>query len=446
MAKEQTLRQKATSSFRYAVGMFGTSIPINMFKTYALAFYVDMLGLAAKKYSKVIFIYTFVDALDNPVYGFLSDRTRTPWGRRRPWLVIGTPLLILFFVLFYSVPASVSGPAALGNDTPLFVYMLLTYILTGTLDSLINANYGALFPELFPVDIVRAKTNAMRQAFQLVAMVISIGLTPLITKQIGYRNTAFIYGALALTVILYCTFGCHENLALVHSEKPQFVASIKALFTNPKFWIFGLANAFYSAAGSIIMQVFPLFVKYALRLDSGKTTILMGCVFGSTILSIAGWSALAKKRKMTSLWKTAMAMFGFSFIPMYFVGGLGGAVAVSALLGICYGGVLATNDVIAAKIMDEDTAKYGLRREGIYSSAMGFMNRLNGLFVSLAVYSASHFFGYISGNEPGPNPAGASRFLMVICSIIALAVGSAFAMFVRFREHQQAGEEKVQAL
>ena len=74
------------------------------------------------------------------------------------------------------------------------------------------------------------------------------------------------------------------------------------------------------------------------------------------------------------------------------------------------------------------------------------MNRLNGLFVSLAVYSASHFFGYISGNEPGPNPAGASRFLMVICSIIALAVGSAFAMFVRFREHQQAGEEKVQAL
>jgi len=446
MPGEKTLRQKATSSFRYAIGMFGTSIPINMFKTYALAFYVDMLGLAAKKFSKVIFIYTFVDALDNPVYGFFSDRTRTKWGRRRPWLVIGTPLLILFFVLFYSVPASVSSPAATGNDTPLFIYMLLTYILTGTLDSLINANYGALFPELFPVDTIRAKTNAMRQAFQLVAMVISIGLTPIITKQIGYRNTALIYGALAMAVILYCTFGCHENLSLVHSEKPQFVASIKALFINPKFWIFGLANAFYSAAGSIIMQVFPLFVKYALKLDSANTTVLMGCVFGSTIISIAGWSALAKKMKMTSIWKTAMVMFGFSFVPMYFVTGLPGAIAVSALLGICYGGVLATNDVIAAKIMDEDTAKYGLRREGIYSSAMGFMNRLNGLFVSLAIYTASHFYGYISGNEPGPNPAGASRFLMVICPIIALVIGSAFAMFVHFKENKPAAEETAQVL
>lgn len=438
MVQESSLNLKATSSFRYAIGMFGTSIPINMFKTYALTYYVDMLGLDIKKYSFVILLYAFVDAIDNPIYGFLSDRTRSKWGRRRPWMVIGTPLLILFFLLFYNVPANISD-----NGGYLYIYLLLTYILTGTLDSLINANYGALFPELFPVDKIRAKTNAMRQAFQLVAMVISIGLTPMITEKIGYSLTSFIYGTLALVVILYCSLGCHEHLELIDSEKPHLWSSLKALYTNPKFWIFGFANAFFAAAGSIIMQVFPFFVKYTLKLDSGKTTVLMGAVFGATILSIGIWSLLAKKFKLLNIWKIALIMFTASFVPMYFVSSLKGAVFVSALLGICYGGVLASNDVIAAKIMDEDTQKYGVRREGIYSSAMGFMNRLNGLFISLALVVASNLYGYVSGDNPGPNPGGAARFLMVICPIAALLIGSTFALMMNFKDKNKSAESEV---
>ena len=87
-------------TFNYAVGMFGTSIPINLLKTYAFAFFVDGLGVTAKQWGLIMLIYAFIDAADNPIYGILSDRTRTRWGRRRPWLVIGTPLLVLCLVLF----------------------------------------------------------------------------------------------------------------------------------------------------------------------------------------------------------------------------------------------------------------------------------------------------------------------------------------------------------
>jgi GPH family glycoside/pentoside/hexuronide:cation symporter len=161
-------------SFNYAIGMFGTSIPINMLKTFAFTFYVLGLGVTTKQWAAMLLIYTFIDAIDNPIYGFLSDRTRSRWGRRRPWLVIGTPLLILCFIAFYNIPAFLLGHA-------IFAYGMLFYILTGTLDSIINANYGALFPELFRDDVSRAKTNALRQAFQLVAMIISIALTPMVT-------------------------------------------------------------------------------------------------------------------------------------------------------------------------------------------------------------------------------------------------------------------------
>jgi GPH family glycoside/pentoside/hexuronide:cation symporter len=184
-------------SFNYAVGMFGTSIPINMLKTYAAIFYVDSLGLTTIQFSLMLLIYAVIDALDNPIYGFLSDRTRTRWGRRRPWLVIGTPLLVLCFIAFYSTPAFLEGNS-------LLIYCMLFYILTGTLDSVINANYGALFPELFRSDASRASTNALRQAFQLVAMIISIALTPLVTSALGYSMTAIIYGILGGQLSFIC--------------------------------------------------------------------------------------------------------------------------------------------------------------------------------------------------------------------------------------------------
>ncbi len=149
-----------TSPFRYGVGMLGTSLAINMFRSVATAFYVIKIGLPMEKLALIAFLYTFIDALDNPVYGYLSDNTRSKWGRRKPWLVISTPLFVLFFILFYSPPATLTANP---DGTGLFLWALLMYTITGTLDSMINANYGALFPELFPAEEQRAKTNGIRQ-------------------------------------------------------------------------------------------------------------------------------------------------------------------------------------------------------------------------------------------------------------------------------------------
>ncbi len=418
---------KKTSPFRYAFGMFGTSIPVNMFKTYAAIFYVDSLGLSTKNYSLILFIYTFVDAIDNPVYGFLSDRTRTPFGRRRPWLVIGVPCLALAFILFFN-------PPALAGQNTLFVYMLLMYILTGTLDSLINANYGALFPELFRDDLERAKTNSMRQAFQLVAMVISIALTPIVTKRIGYHWTAVVYGALAVAVILYCAFGCRELPQAQEMEKPKLLPALKAILTNPKFWIFGFANAFYSATMSLVMQAVPFFVKYSLHLDSGKSTILLASVLGVAVAGVAVWVLLIRKMTLMPAWRTALIILAAGFLPLYSAKDLPSAVGICCIVGFGFAGAISTMDLIGARIMDEDTKKYHVRREGIYSSTMGFMNRLNGFFTSLAFLLVNRLYGFESGVKPGPDPDGASRFLMILFPVAAMACSCLFSFFLHFED------------
>jgi glycoside/pentoside/hexuronide:cation symporter, GPH family len=417
-------------SFNYAIGMFGTSIPINMLKTFAAIYYVDRLGLTTIQFAQILFIYTFIDAIDNPVYGFLSDRTRSRWGRRRPWLVIGTPLLVLTFIAFYSTPSFLSG-------TSLFAYAMLFYVLAGTLDSVINANYGALFPELFRTDIARAKTNALRQAFQLVAMIISIALTPLVTKALGFGTTAVVYGLLGGVVILYMTFTSREVRFETEEKKPQLWHSLKSLATNRKFWIAGFANAFYSAAMSLVLVSMPFFVKYTLRLDEGQTTILFASVLLIAIGCVAIWARLVRRFTLIPTWRAALIALAVAFVPLYFANSLVTAIVGSVLVGFGFAGVITTMDLIGAKIMDEDTRKHNLRREGIISSAMGFMNRLNGLFTSAAFFLVSVLYGFVSGAQPGPQPDNAARFLMTVFPPILMVISFTFSFFINFKPSEQ---------
>lgn len=414
-------------SVNYAIGMFGTSIPINMLKTFAAIYYVDSLGMSTIQFSLMLLIYAFIDAIDNPVYGFLSDRTRSKWGRRRPWLVIGTPMLVLGLIAFYSPPAFLTSNS-------LVVYCMLFYMFTGTLDSVINANYAALFPELFRDDTSRANTNALRQAFQLVAMIISIALTPMVTKFLGYSLTSIVYGLLGGVVILYMSLTSRETKFHVDEEKPQLWDSIKTLVTNRKFWVAGFANAFYSAAMSLTLASMPFFVKYALKLSESETTFLMAAVLLIAIGCVGVWAWLVRKYSLMPVWRASLITLAVAFIPLYFANSLIYGIVCSALVGFGFAGVITTMDLIGAKIMDEDTQKHNLRREGIIANALGFMNRLNGLFTAFAFYMVFVLYQYESGTNPGPQPDQAARFLLTIVPPILMVISFAFSFFIDFEK------------
>ena len=428
-----TPRPERLKSFNYAIGMFGTSIPINMLKTFAFTYYVLQRGVTTTQWATMMLIYAFIDALDNPVYGFLSDRTRTRWGRRKPWLTIGTPLLVLCFVAFYNLPAFLSGNS-------IFAYCMLFYILTGTLDSVINANYGALFPELFPEDSVRAKTNAMRQAFQLVAMIISIALTPMVTDWLGYGLTSLLYGLLGGAVILYMALTSRERDPEPEEAKPQLWKALKDLLTNGKFWIAGFANAFYSAAMSLVLASVPFYVQYALGLSGGQSTFLLAAVLLIAIGCVALWAMFVRKFTLMPVWRAALGALALAFIPLYFANSLITAVICSALVGFGFAGVITTMDLIGARIMDEDTQKHHLRREGIISNALGFMNRLNSLVTGAAYLLVTRLYGFESGENPGLHPDAAARFLMTIVPPVLMVISFAFSWLINFPKEQAAAE------
>jgi len=429
------LKSDKMKTFNYSIGMFGTSIPINLLKTFAFAYYVDSLGVTTGQWATIMLIYTFIDAADNLVYGYLSDRTRTKWGRRRPWLVIGTPLLVLCLILFYSTPAKLAGNS-------LYIYAMLFYILSGTLDSVINANYGALFPEIFTSDASRAKANALRQAFQLVAMIISIALTPIVVDKIGWSLTSIVYGLLGGGVILYMALTSHERPVTEDEKKPELWDSVKSLLTNKKFWVAGITNAFYSAGMSLVMAGLPIYAKYTLQISSGQQSLLFGGVLLVAIGSVAVWANWVRKYDLVKVWRIALGTLALTYIPLFFANSFYTALGCAMLVGFGFAGVITTMDLIHSRIMDEDQAKNNVRREGIISNALGFMNRLNGLFTSAAYALLGVLFGYVSGDVPGPQPGTAARFLLTVFPFVLMVLSLGFSFLSDFERIPLSGDEE----
>jgi GPH family glycoside/pentoside/hexuronide:cation symporter len=96
--------------------------------------------------------------------------------------------------------------------------------------------------------------------------------------------------------------------------------------------------------------------------------------------------------------------------------------------------VITTMDLIGARIMDEDTQKHHLRREGIIANALGFMGRLSGLFTSAAYLLVSKIYLFESGDNPGPHPDAAARFLMTIVPPVLMVISFTFSWFINFKK------------
>ena len=177
-------QKKYNQPWRYALSMFGLSIAGYMYTTYGTFFYTEKIGLSMQMIAAANVIYAIWDAFNDPIAGYLSDRTRTHWGRRRPWMLVAVPVFILASILFFS------PPAALGKGMGLALWFGIFLVLTETGNTIATVNYHSLLPDLYREVGPRNSANSLRQALQLVGMIIGVSLVPMITSALGYTLTA----------------------------------------------------------------------------------------------------------------------------------------------------------------------------------------------------------------------------------------------------------------
>ncbi|MDR1599302.1 MAG: MFS transporter [Oscillospiraceae bacterium] len=412
--------------WRYALAMLGTSIAGTMYQSYGTYFYTDKLFLPLSAIAVGNIFFAVWDAFNDPIAGVMSDRTRTKWGRRKPWLMAAIPAYTLFSILFFN------PPRALGVGAALAAYFTVTMMLTETAGTITNVNYHSLLPELFRDTRERNRANSIRQALQLVGMIIGVSLVPTLAGALGYPQTALLLGVISCAALLYAISGCRERQDFQNTPQPGLVESLKSLASNRGFWFVSVSHFFYQACSGLLLAGIPFFIKYSLGLPDSSATFLSASVFVMAIPAMAVWYRAINRFGALAAWRAALIWLGLSLVPMYFARSLVPACVVGAFVGVGIAGVTANLDMINSELIEADARKHGVRREATFFAGISFVTRVSSLARTGVFFMLSAIFGFVSGSNPGANPAMASRYMMVVFPICLMAFSVAASMFARF--------------
>ncbi|MDB4866454.1 MAG: transporter [Cohnella sp.] len=402
------------SPMSYALGMLAMMIPVQAFTSFYSYFYVEKLGLTVGLATLARTIYLIWDAADQPIFGYLSDNTRTRWGRRKPWIYSAMPLFVLTFIMIFAVPKGLHGMT-------LFAWFLAALILYETVSTVLWVNYGALFPELFRGDRLRAKASAIQQVFQIIALLIGSAVTPIIFAAYGFGNMAVIY-ALAFVVFMWLCMIFVREKEEAREAPLKLMDAFRETLKNKDFWIFNLANSFAQTVNGLLGSMIPFYAKYVLHIPESQVAILMASVFLSVIPLVAFWYWIVQKLGSVRGWRLALAIYAVAVIPLWFAQDLQSGIIAGVCAGFGLSGFLVTPAVLSGQIIDRDAEKTGRRREGIYTAVAGFITRSSGLISAVAFWIVGMAFQYVSGDNPGPNPEAAFRYLISIVPLCLLVV------------------------
>lgn len=357
---------------------------VNVLNVLFLVLYVQYFKMPPVLAGLALALPRLVDAITDPLIGNLSDNTRSRWGRRRPYMVVGAILTAILLPFFWLPPSG--AESAVWYQNPAFIFATVLGMVYAVTYTLFVVPYTALGYEL---------TSDYDEKTRVLAWRMYIGLLASLTVPWAYKlcqldsfpNEAVgaVWVSIGAGIIIIITglipvFTCHEREDVQKQETTPFIKSLKATMTNKAFLVLLIAyiiiivglfsagslgafvNIYYicggnkdfggllmAVAGSLgaIVSYLSMFLVTAVSVRTGKKTgMILGLVLG-LIGVIGSWFAMDPRWPMALLLSTIVISMGLQ----------GCWLMVSSMV---------------ADVCDEDELKTGLRREGMFGAVNGF--------------------------------------------------------------------------
>jgi GPH family glycoside/pentoside/hexuronide:cation symporter len=317
-----------------------------------------------------------LESFDDALIGYWSDRTRSRWGRRIPFIVGATPLWALFaFLLFVPPDAGTVGTA---------IYFFVALELFFLFATLSGGPYEALLPEIAPRNEDRVKVAGIRVYFGAAGAGIGLVASGLLVDTIGFAGMAVALAALALTARYLGLAGAWERAK--RSRTPaeiSFREAMRATFSNRAFLLFLPTFVLFQIGFQILVGVLPFYVNAVLRIeDEGMwVAVLTAVALSSMLAALPLFGRLALRTSKRHAYRTALlasaVLFPVAAIPGLVPGVPAEAELIAAM--VIVGAPIAGNylfpAVLTADIIDDDSARTGLRREATFYGAQNFVEK-----------------------------------------------------------------------
>jgi Na+/melibiose symporter-like transporter len=410
---------------------------------YLPPFYAEEMGLGLTLVGTVFMITRFWDVLTDPVLGVISDGVRSRWGRRRHWLVLSVPIVVVAVYQVFLPEPPVSAAYLLG-------WMFILYV-GWTLLTLSHMSWGA---ELTPDYHERSRVQAWREIFLIAGMVTVLALPVLIERaahdSAGTARVAamgwFIMVLLPLTVALaVLRVPERDGGATPHLTWRRAAAIVAA--NRPLRWIL-LMDLIAGLAGGVVASLFLFVAADHLGLGGIASALLLlyflsGCVFVVPMIRLS--YRFGKHRTLAG-----SAAFNGLTLPLLLLVPAGD-VALAIILFIAYGVNMGVGPVLfrsmMADVADEDHAESGAQRTGLYYALLVMTNKVGQALSIGIIYPILGRMGYVPGAE---NSAAAIAglvsiyvWLPAVCSLIVAAAMWRFPLdHERQRELRRVIEER----
>lgn len=387
----------------YGSGDLGISLTLTIISAYFAIFLTDVVGIKASIGAIAIYIGLTWDYINDPIIGHLSDRTRSRWGRRRPFLLFGALPFALFFALMWWRPP-IEGKIAL------VVYYAVLYVLFEAAATFVYMPYMALTPELTQDYDERTAISTTRMFFSILGSLVAFtiplmivsGFRPEHADRVLLMGVSFaIVSALPLLLVF---FGTRERPEFMQQEQPSIRQSIQAVRGNRPFF-FGLGIYLFTWVSFSILQVMLLyFIKYVVEREA-QSDLIMATIFVVAIIALPFWERVSRR-----LNKRLAYIIGISFwgVVQLFIVTLTPSTSLGLLLFMC---VLAGIGVGAAHILPwsimPDAIEWGEwhtgeRHEGVFYSLITLLQKVaSSIAVPLALLVLD-FTGYIPNSTSQP--------------------------------------------
>jgi len=418
----------------YSMGNFANTIAYQVFGNRIQFYYVDILGLNAATAGLLWTIYGLWNAINDPLMGQLSDRTRSKFGRRVPYVAFGAiPLGLSFFFLW----TPIEKPAWV-----LAAYFLMILFIFDTLYSLTIIAYNALFPEVAPTVRDRVDLSATREILATVALLLSYILAPILAEEVGYLMMGAIMGGLVGIGYLIAMIGVKENPINDKEVQLGLRESLRLVLSSIPFrWFLG-ANISKEYIWLALGAMLPFWRKYALgiqapvnvfglELSAGDTeAVLLGLAILLAIPCLLIWRPIVMRLGYRRTWIIAALIFIPGLTIMMFANDFYTGLAGTLLVAPGLAGSMIMPFPVISEIIDDDAKKeHGYRREGIFFGMNGGITKLAFSAQGVLFASVMSAAGYVAGEAVQTASAVNGIRFMIGGTPILAALITAFCMW-----------------
>ncbi|MEV6517022.1 MFS transporter [Micromonospora chalcea] len=363
-----------------------------------LPYLTDTLGVAAGLAALLVLLPKAWDVLVNPVAGRISDRTRSRWGARRPYLLVGGLTLAVLFASIFAAPFA-SGPGAAA-------YVALAFLATATAFAFFQVPYVAMPAELTADPAERTRMMTWRIAVLALAILVSGAVAPAVVTAggdgvPGHRWMGLFVAALIVAGTVGVFLGTRSAPSgTVGESEPSLRAQLAVATRNRPFRVLLICFVIQSAGVATVLAGVKYFAGQVLREPDSGPTLLFACFVAPALLVMPLWSrAGARLGKRASL-VAASLIFAVGALTLVAAPALpaAAAYAVVAVIGVGYAGQQVFALAMLPDCIAYDTARTGRRQAGVFTG-LWTAGETFGLALGPGIYGlVLQLAGYVSSS------------------------------------------------